>query len=337
MRLIVLSAVFAAALFLGSAASFGQDEGEEPDDPARPGRKGDRNQEKMLEKVKEELGLSDEQLQKFRELKAEEMQKMREFRDAQDKKIRELLTEEQRAKYEEMEKRVRKAMNRPGREEGERPGRRGDPLEMVKLVAKELGLTEQQQEAIKELAKESRNQMMKILEEARNSGDFSKVKETVERLQKDLEEKVRSMLNDEQKTKFDAFLKEGRDGLKKLIERRGGGDRPGNPEEVMKARVREIQKSLDLLPEEGMIIMPKIEGILKAQSDLQTKMREQRKAAEELLKSPDVTEETIGKELAIWRQARQEDEKKIEKMQADLKELLTLKQEAKLVLHGVLR
>jgi Spy/CpxP family protein refolding chaperone len=321
------------------------EEGETPR-PPRPEKRGDRRpgQEKAFRKIAKELGLSEEQMQKIREFKMEEARKMKEFRQEQESKISELLTEEQRAKYKELQSKRRKKMGREGqRRDGQGRGgrdggggRKNDPLEMLRRISKELGLSEEQQGKIKELGKQSRMEMLKIIEQARATGDFAGVRKQVEKLQKSLIAKAREMLTEEQKTKFDAFLKDGREGLRRMLNP-NAGRRKRSPEEMMRYRLKEIQKALELLPEEAMIIMPKIEEIVKTQGGKVSAYRDQRRQVEALLKSPDVDEESIDRELALLRKLREEEKNKIEKLQEGLRELLTLKQEAKLVLAGILR
>jgi len=334
-----------ALLLMPLGRAFAE-EGETPK-PPRPERRGDRRpgQEKAFRKIAKELGLTEEQMQKIREFKMEEARKLKEFRQEQESKISELLTEEQRTKYKELQEKKRKKMGRDGqgREGRDRggqgrsgQGRRSDPLEMLRRISKELGLSEEQQGQIKELGKQSRMEMLKIIEGARASGDFAGVRKQVEKLQKGLIAKAREMLTDEQKTKFDAFVKGGREGLRRMMNPKAGR-RQRSPEEMMRYRLKEIQKALELLPEEAMIIMPKIEEIVKTQAGKVSAYRDQRRQVEALLKSPEVDEESIDRELALLRKLREEEKNKIEKLQEGLRELLTLKQEAKLVLAGVLR
>jgi Spy/CpxP family protein refolding chaperone len=343
MRTRILLTAVAFLLVLGPATAWAQDGGEAPPGPdPKQEKKRQRGAEKMFRKMAEALGLSEEQVQKIRELKMEEMRKMREMREGQDQKIREILSPEQLTKYQELQKKMRKragagAGGRRGADGGRSRSRSRDPLDILKSVGRELGLSEEQMEGVKRIGKEAQQAMLEAVEKASETGDYDGIKSKTEQIKRQVLEKVRGLLTEEQRAKFESVLRGGREALRGGMDRRGGGRRGRNPREMMKFRMQEIQKSLNLLPEEAMIIMPKVEEIIKAQAGLMKKLGDQRKQVEELLRTEGIDEEAILKEVEIFRKLRTDEQTGIEKLQEGLRELLTVRQEVRLVIAGVLK
>ena len=127
----------------------------------------------------------------------------------------------------------------------------------------------------------------------------------------------------------------------RLVLRVGRGRLEGlgdDPRCLLRHQLEGAQRILDdlkLPAEEAEILKPKIESILKAQSDNQRKLYELSNEMRKLMGS-ETDSAALKAKLDAYRAKRTELEAALKKLQEELRELLTYEQEAKLVLHRVL-
>ncbi|MBM3240230.1 hypothetical protein FJZ31_28435 [Candidatus Poribacteria bacterium] len=125
-------------------------------------------------------------------------------------------------------------------------------------------------------------------------------------------------------------------------QQRGGGQQvPGqgqqrrqmDPEAMMNQRVEQIMKQLNLSNEETAVLKPKIEGILQTRM---TQNREMRTLIDALQKAVEAKDDAqIQAKLTEVKTKRKEHKAKVETLEQELIELLTLNQEATLTISGV--
>jgi Spy/CpxP family protein refolding chaperone len=107
-----------------------------------------------------------------------------------------------------------------------------------------------------------------------------------------------------------------------------------NPAEMMKQRVEQIMKALNPSEEEAAVLKPKIEGLLQTRID---QSRETRNLIDALRKAIEAKDDAqIEAKLSEVKAKRKEHKANIEKLENELIELLTVKQEAQLTVSGVI-
>jgi hypothetical protein len=131
----------------------------------------------------------------------------------------------------------------------------------------------------------------------------------------------------------------------------------GDPEQMKKMMEQwkkdadqRMKESLSASDEEWAVIQPKIEKVSKAQGDARGRMRVVAPGADQkpsdlqkaladlakLLKDPGSKPEDIKTALAAYREARAKAKAEVDKAQNELKEILTVRQEAQLVVMQIL-
>jgi Spy/CpxP family protein refolding chaperone len=107
-----------------------------------------------------------------------------------------------------------------------------------------------------------------------------------------------------------------------------------DPAEMMKQRVEQIMKALNPSEEEAAVLKPKIEGLLQTRID---QSRETRNLIDALRKAIEAKDDAqIEAKLSEVKAKRKEHKANIEKLENELIELLTVKQEAQLTVSGVI-
>ena len=86
-----------------------------------------------------------------------------------------------------------------------------------------------------------------------------------------------------------------------------------------------------------MVLKPRIKALIENQSKYRSKEGKLQRELSRLVRSKDADSAGIKEKLTALRKLRQEFEATRTKLEKDLKDLLTLEQEAKLVTHRVLR
>ena len=119
--------------------------------------------------------------------------------------------------------------------------------------------------------------------------------------------------------------------------RRPGGQREGrrqfDPAEMMKRRVERIMEQLKLSDDEATVLKPEIEGLLQTRTKQSSEMRT---LISDLQKAIDAKDNAQMKEkLELVKAKRKGHKAQAEKLEKELVELLTLKQEAQLTIAGI--
>jgi hypothetical protein len=221
---------------------------------------------------------------------------------------------------------------REGREgRRERRMRRGFPM---RELQEQLGLSEQQMEKVREIWQNLFQEMMESFRGGGGGFDRQAMRQRRQQLMEKLQKQVRDILTEEQKVKYDKFVKE-------LQERgrRFGRGRFRDPARRKQQQIRRAKEALKLDPEEEKVIMPLVEGVIDAQNKLRGRdvMREQQDALRKALDEQGTSAEVIKEKLDALRNARKEAEQALKEAEETLREVLTIQQEARLVSLGILR
>jgi hypothetical protein len=277
--------------------------------------------ERSLSRYKESLRLSDEQSSKARDIIKK-----------QQEDLRALLTDEQKTRYDEM-LRGGGGGGRGNAERGVPPGqaRRGGWYPSTDDMKTGLGLTDEQAAKVNEVRDGVREEMRRMFQNRDNRPG----PEAFEKLRADTTAKIRELLNDEQKGKFDELMKSFQTptpGADRGGER--GGPRGGSVDERV-ARAMEVLKFEK--PEEAEAVKGLVRKVVELQEKVETTQRENRGKYEELQRDTQLSEEAIGDKLAELRKAMKEYERQLADARAQLIEVISSRQEVELLRRGVLR
>ncbi len=219
-----------------------------------------------------------------------------------------------------------------------RDGPQGPGLEQLERFREELGLDEKQMEKLQGLGETLGERIRAGIERFRDGGEQPNPEDLqggLSELFEELRGGLEGILTDEQR--------------EKLQERLGGLGEGFNPEDFQggeglnrlrdmgrQALLEQIKNALLLNEEEQEVLLPLIENVMKAQSELQQIEGPGRNELTSFLRSG-ADQEAIQARLTDFRTKRTDAEKKLEAARKELRELLTFEQEAKLVAFGILR
>ena len=200
------------------------------------------------------------------------------------------------------------------------------PVEQMKEA---LGLSDEQVAQLQALNAELRTKGEE-LRELFQSGDFETARAKMQELRGELEKRRDEILTPEQRTKFQEQMQQF--GRRFMGGEEGGpGGRGGRGRGNNKVRLREeAVKALALTPEEQAVVMPLLDAVLDTRELLQREGDERRDGF--LKKVRETTDQqALATLLAEYRTARDKDGETLKQSSAQLREVLTVEQEAKLV------
>jgi Spy/CpxP family protein refolding chaperone len=277
--------------------------------------------DRQVNRLKEQLRLTDEQAAKARDI----------VKKQQDD-IKGLLTDEQKPRYEE-------SLRGGGRGNGNNPGAgnnnpgrgnqgRGGWFPSTDDLKSKLGLSDEQVTKINEMRDGIREEMRKMFQNRENRPG----PDALEKLRTETTAKMRDLLTDEQKPKFDEALKSvqtpGAGGT-------FGGGRGGNSVDERVTRAMEALKFEK--PEEADAVKGLVRKVVELQEKVETTLRENRGKLDEILKDTALSDDAVGDKLNEIRKPGKEFEKQLADARAKLVEVISSRQEIELLRRGVLR
>jgi len=306
--------------------------------------------DRELNRLKERLGLTDEQVEKIRELNKNQREGEDKLQKERDEKFKEVLTEEQRTKYEEYRRNPRGGGGGGGGFGG--GGGQGwmerfqaPPIDLLK---KDVGINDEQAEKIKPHLDHFNEVGRKNFEEMQQNGfqGFNwqdETKKFQDRV-KEMGEKVKEHLSDEQKEKYDKLSQSrytvgGFGGF-------GGGGGGGNPRREERGpqrpsvddRVRRVMEAFKMEnAEEAAVVRDLVKRVVEAQYALEDYEKTAKTSLDELSKKAEATEDEIKTKIDELRGGRKEKDKAVKDAQKALAEIVTYRQELELIKAGILR
>ncbi|HEX7897009.1 MAG TPA: Spy/CpxP family protein refolding chaperone [Planctomycetota bacterium] len=298
----------------------------------------DRGTEFRVNQLKSQLGLSDEQTSKVKEIL-----------DKDTEQIRALLTDEQKTKFDELRQRGGAGGGAGGNRQGnfQFGGGRGLGGGMqLDNLKQELQLTDEQAEKIKPIVDEFQAQTQKRMEELRANGfqgldwqaELAKGQESM----KAFSEKVKAHLTDEQKTKADALMERATGWMRMIpgvVQRFQGGGAAATPTRA--SAEERVKKALDALKiekdDERAAVKDLLEKAIKAQDALDDFLKSSRDSLGAAAGNKDLSNEALEDKLTEQRKERRRLEKDLKDAQDALADVVSSRQELELVRQGVLR
>jgi hypothetical protein len=327
------------------AAAWGQDQARQ-----------DRATDFWVNRMKDRLKLTDEQTTRVREVFSKDADDRAKMDEARTAKVNEILTEEQKKLYEEM----RRGQGGPGGRafqfqggQGGGFGRGFGGLGQLNIddLKRELSLTDEQAQKIAPIVEEYSASVRKRVEEFRGGGfNFQNFNfnEEIQKFQdglKQVSEKIKAHLTDEQKTKLDG-LTERVTGWTRFLPQLGGGaggglfggrGGPGGRQSVDE-RVRRAMEALKVEKEdERTAIEGLVRKVVQAQADLEEYQRTSRDRLQETSRARDLSDQAVEDRIREVQEERRRREKEIAGLQKELSEVVTNRQEVELMVLGILR
>jgi len=306
----------------------------------------------MVNRLKDRLKLSDEQATKLKEIFSGDSDERTKLDDARTAKINAILDDDQKKQYEEFRSQQQRGGGRafgggaPPGAPGAFGGGQNRPMGSLQIedVKKELDLTDEQVEKIKPLYDQFNADLQKRAAElAANGFQGINVAEIMQKYQenlKQLTEKVKVHLNDEQKTKIDARM-EQMNGMLRFLpammnRNAGGGSAAVRPS--VEERVRLAMAALKVEKEdERAAIAELVAKVVKAQYDLEDFTKSSREKLAEAAKNRELSDAAVEDRIKEAQEDRRKREKEIAGLQKQLVEVVTNRQELELMALGILK
>ncbi|HEY3225910.1 MAG TPA: hypothetical protein VGK61_02805 [Planctomycetota bacterium] len=292
----------------------------------------ERQAEQRAKYLKEQLGLTDEQVQKATEIYKQSREAEQKLEKERQGKLREILSDDQKKKYDEILENPGRMTPRPG------GGAFGGFDRMMEgwadTLKKELGLSDEAFDKVKAIVEDFRKKTQERIEKLRAEGlQGMNWQEEMQKFQdgvKEIGEKIKEHLTPEQKEKFDKLverLQPGRFGAPGASQRASPEERAGRVVEALK-----IEDSKDQAAVKAAVVK-----VLEAEQTLREYDRDTRGKIEELNKDGSLNDEQVTARLNEIRSARLEKDKALKAAQKDLRDLVSARQELELIRQGILR
>jgi len=293
----------------------------------------ERQAEQRAKFLKDQLGLSDEQVQKATEIYKQSREAEQKLEKERQGKLREILTDDQKKKYDDLVENPGRMATRPGGN-----GMLGGFDRMMEgwadTLKKELGLSDEAFEKVKTIVEEFRKKTQERIEKLRQDGfQGMNWQEEMQKFQdglKEIGEKIKEHLTPEQKEKFDKLverLQPGRFGAQGGPQRQSPEERAGRVVDALK-----IEDSKDQAAVKAAVVK-----VFEAEQALRDYDRESRGKIEELNRDSSLNDEQVTARLNEIRSARLEKDKAHKGAQKDLRDVVSARQELELIRQGVLR
>lgn len=307
----------------------------------------DRGTDRMVQRLKERLKLTDEQAAKVKEILVKDTEDRTKMDDARTEKIAALLDADQKKLYEEMRSNQRGGFGGGGNQFQFGGGGGGFGRGMGQLnvedLKRQLNLTDEQVEKIKPLYEEFNATVQKRVEELRTQGfqglnwaeELQKGQENI----KGLAEKVKAHLTDEQKTKLDGIMEQMTGWMRMVPNLLNQNRTPSGPARPsVEDRVRAVMAALKIEKEdERAAIADLVAKIVRAQVDLEDFTKSSREKLAEAAKNRDLSDAAIDDRIKESQGDRLRREKDLAALQKQLSEVVTNRQELELMAQGILK
>jgi hypothetical protein len=268
--------------------------------------------DRMVQRLRNQLQLSEEQTSKVRDILKK-----------QDDDLRNALTPEQRTRYDEQFQRFGRG--------GGGGGFRAQWWPSTEELRSQLSLTDDQVAKVNEIRDDIREEMRTFWQNRQGGGGNpgDEFQAFLTKIRDDSTKKLRDVLNDTQKTKFDE--------ISHSYQARAdpGGDRRGPS---VDERVSRAMDSLRIEnAEEAQAIKGEVRKVVELMEKLEAYRRDSRQKLEEASRNRELSEEAIADKIEELREGSREIEEKLSAARAELADAVTNRQTLELIRRGILR
>ena len=276
--------------------------------------------ESRVDRLRDQLRLTVEQLPKVREIVKKEMDD-----------LKAILTDEQKPRLED-------GGRGRGGPQGQGGGGRGGWYPSTDELKTQLSLTDEQVTKLNEIRDGVRQEMRNYFQNRGGRPPGQDLQAAMEKMRTDTTAKMREVMKDDaQKAKFDEALKAyqaqqptpGADGGQ------GRGGRGGSNVDDRVNRAMEVLKITDA--KEAEAIRSVVKKVAEAMEKLDTAQREARTKFEEASRNTELSDEAVGDKLTEVRKGIKDLEKELAVARQELADIVTNRQELELLRRGILR
>jgi Spy/CpxP family protein refolding chaperone len=310
--------VAVGAMLLSATTAFAQ--AQQQEDPV----------ERSVQRLKDQLKLTDDQVTKVRDIVKKE-------RDD----VKAVLTDEQKTTYDQAPGRG----NRPGGNNNQGNGNgngfgnfRGAWLPPTDELKKEVSLTDDQVTKVNEI-RDAVRQEMRTFFQNRGRGNNQNLAEQFtafqEKSKEETTKKIKDILTDEQKPKFDEAVKAFAANQPAPGQGGGfGGTRGGNIDD----RVTRVMDALKIENgKEADAVKGLVKKVMEAMDKLDTYQRDTRTKIDEISKDTALSDTAVGDKITEILKGHKDLEKDLAGVRKELAEVVTNRQELELIRRGILR
>jgi hypothetical protein len=302
MQMMTLTAL--GTLILGLARLQAQD----PADPV----------EQRVQRLKQQLQLTDDQVSKARDIYKK-----------QNDDLHALLTDDQKRQYDQTNRGFggRQGANPQG---GNPPGGFGRTggLPSTDDLKTQLSLTDDQVTKINSIRDASRQDLRNLF---RNRQRGTNPTDQLQKIRDETNQKIREVLTDEQKPKFDELVKASENQPAPTFQR---GNRGGTVEERVKSAMDRL-KVADA--KEAEAIRSLLQKVVELMDKLDAYGRDERTKLDEASRNQDLSDQALGERVEGLLKGRRDIEKDLSGARKGLAEVVTNRQEVELMRLGLLR
>lgn len=232
--------------------------------------------------------------------------------------------------------------DRPAERRRQRGGRGGGAMGLpVERLTEELGLTPEQVQQLEALNQEMRDKGRTLMREAFQSGDPQAARAKLQGMFEETFARLDGFLTPEQQEKAKTVRQQLQERMQGRFQRGGGrdgrggeGGRFGRGDSRARLKTQALE-ALALSEEEAAVVTPLLDTCLETRELLMQEAEARRQQFLQQAREASAPE-ALGKLLEEFRAAREQDKGQVKQAMDQLREVLTVEQEAKLVGLGVL-
>jgi Spy/CpxP family protein refolding chaperone len=273
--------------------------------------------ERQVQRYREQLNLTDEQVPKVRELLK---------KSSED--LRSVLTDEQKQRLDQGGGRGNRGQGGNNAQPGQGNFGRFGGLPGTDELKTQLSLSDDQVAKINAIRDGVREETRNLF---RNRQPGGNPLDQFARLRDQTNQKIREVLTDEQKPKFDEIVKNAQAQTPTLG---GPGGRGGSVDERV-ARIMETLRVEDA--KEAEAIKGVVKKVVELMDKLEAAQRDSRTKLEEASRNRDLSDDAVGEKITETRGPVKELEKELAAARKDLADIVTNRQELELLRRGILR
>jgi hypothetical protein len=284
----------------------------------------------MVEMLRRVLNLDESQTTKAREI----------FKKQSDD-LRGILTDEQKQRYDQMSQGFgggRGGFGGGAFGGGGRGGPGGGFFPGTDELKTQLSLTDDQATKINEIRDGTRQQMRDFWQNRQGGGNpGEEFQAFMTKIREESTKKVRDVLTDEQKPKFDEIVKTYTANQPQVQFGGPGGGRGGRGGTVEERVARAMEALKVANPAEAEAIRGLVKKVVELMEKSDTQEREARGKIDETRRNADLSDEAVGDRLTEIRKGGAEIDKELASARKELSEVVTNRQELELLRLGILR
>jgi len=304
--------VAVGAVLLSASSAYAQ----QTDDPV----------ERSVQRLKDQLTLTDEQVTKIREFVKKERED-----------VKSVLTEPQKTAYDQAGgPRGNRGQGGTNQANGFGGFRGGSWLPATADLKTELSLSDDQVTKINEIRDAARQELRTFFQNRRNNGGGQNLAEQFSAFQEKSKEettkKIREILTDEQKPKFDEALKAF------AASQPPPGPGFGNGRGTVDERVARVMENLKIEDgKESEAVKGLVRKVIEAMDKLDAFQRESRTKIDDVSKDKELSDAAVGERIESILKGARDLEKDLAGARKALTEVVTNRQELELLRRGILR